>query len=179
MWIAGLVSGLLGIGSGALKVLAMDGAMRLPMKVSSATSNFMIGVTAAASAGIYLGRGDVDPPRSPRSRSASWPARSWAPGSCHGCRTAGPAGLPAGARGHRGRDAAARVGGWRMNGDPVAARLTPDQFRAIVSTVLRTGVVTAALLTGVGFATSFPSSAGRARSLGPRERRWRRPTSPA
>jgi len=61
MWIAGLVSGLLGIGSGVLKVIAMDGAMRLPMKVSSATSNFMIGVTAAASAGIYLGRGDVDP----------------------------------------------------------------------------------------------------------------------
>jgi uncharacterized membrane protein YfcA len=61
MGFAGLMSGLLGIGSGALKVLAMDGAMRLPMKVSSATSNFMIGVTAAASAGIYLGRGDVDP----------------------------------------------------------------------------------------------------------------------
>ncbi len=61
MSVAGLVSGLLGIGSGALKVLAMDGAMRLPMKVSSATSNFMIGVTAAASAGIYVGRGDVDP----------------------------------------------------------------------------------------------------------------------
>ncbi|MHB8399230.1 MAG: sulfite exporter TauE/SafE family protein [Candidatus Limnocylindrales bacterium] len=61
MGFAGLVSGLLGIGSGALKVLAMDGAMRLPMKVSSATSNFMIGVTAAASAGIYLARGDVDP----------------------------------------------------------------------------------------------------------------------
>ena len=60
MWIAGVVSGLLGIGSGVLKVVAMDGAMRLPMKVSSATSNFMIGVTAAASAGIYLGRGDVD-----------------------------------------------------------------------------------------------------------------------
>ena len=60
MWIAGLVSGLLGIGSGVLKVLAMDTAMRLPMKVSSATSNFMIGVTAAASAGIYLRRGDVD-----------------------------------------------------------------------------------------------------------------------
>jgi uncharacterized membrane protein YfcA len=61
MWVAGVVSGLLGIGSGVLKVLAMDGAMRLPMKVSSATSNFMIGVTAAASAGIYLSRGDVDP----------------------------------------------------------------------------------------------------------------------
>ena len=59
MWIAGVFSGLLGIG--VLKVLAMDGAMRLPMKVSSATSNFMIGVTAAASAGIYLARGDVDP----------------------------------------------------------------------------------------------------------------------
>jgi uncharacterized membrane protein YfcA len=61
MGVAGLVSGLLGIGSGALKVLAMDGAMGLPIKVSSATSNFMIGVTAAASAGIYLSRGDVDP----------------------------------------------------------------------------------------------------------------------
>ncbi len=60
MWVAGIVSGLLGIGSGALKVVAMDGAMRLPMKVSSATSNFMIGVTAAASAGIYLSRGDID-----------------------------------------------------------------------------------------------------------------------
>jgi len=59
MYIAGVVSGLLGIGSGALKVLAMDMAMRLPMKVSSATSNFMIGVTAAASAGIYFWRGDV------------------------------------------------------------------------------------------------------------------------
>ena len=58
---AGVVSGLLGIGSGALKVLAMDGAMRLPMKVSSATSNFMIGVTAVSSAAIYLARGDVDP----------------------------------------------------------------------------------------------------------------------
>src|SRR4029078_4308054 len=61
MALAGVVSGLLGIGSGALKVVAMDGAMRLPMKVSSTTSNFMIGVTAAASAGIYIARGDVDP----------------------------------------------------------------------------------------------------------------------
>ncbi|HUY99227.1 MAG TPA: sulfite exporter TauE/SafE family protein [Thermomicrobiaceae bacterium] len=61
MYVAGVVSGLLGIGSGALKVLAMDTAMRLPMKVSTATSNFMIGVTAAASAGIYFWRGDVVP----------------------------------------------------------------------------------------------------------------------
>jgi uncharacterized protein len=58
---AGAVSGLLGIGSGALKVLALDQAMRLPFKVSATTSNFMIGVTAAASAGIYLRRGYVDP----------------------------------------------------------------------------------------------------------------------
>ncbi len=61
MIVAGVVSGLLGIGSGALKVLAMDTAMRLPIKISTATSNFMIGVTAAASAGIYFWRGDVLP----------------------------------------------------------------------------------------------------------------------
>ncbi len=61
MYIAGCVSGLLGIGSGALKVSAMDLAMRLPIKVSTATSNFMIGVTAAASAGVYFARGDINP----------------------------------------------------------------------------------------------------------------------
>jgi uncharacterized membrane protein YfcA len=61
MYVAGLLSGLLGIGSGVFKVLAMDTAMRLPMKVSTTTSNFMIGVTAAASAGIYFQRGDIDP----------------------------------------------------------------------------------------------------------------------
>ncbi|MDD5045306.1 MAG: sulfite exporter TauE/SafE family protein [Candidatus Omnitrophica bacterium] len=61
MFIAGAISGLLGIGSGAVKVLAMDRAMRLPFKVSTATSNFMIGVTAAASAGIYLKKGYIDP----------------------------------------------------------------------------------------------------------------------
>lgn len=60
MAVAGVISGLLGIGSGALKVLAMDGLMHLPMKVSSATSNFMIGVTAVASVGIYVARGYVD-----------------------------------------------------------------------------------------------------------------------
>lgn len=61
MYIAGLISGLLGIGSGSFKVLAMDTLMRLPMKVSTTTSNFMIGVTAAASAGIYFSRGDIRP----------------------------------------------------------------------------------------------------------------------
>jgi len=61
MFGAGVLSGLLGIGSGAIKVLAMDQAMKLPFKVSTTTSNFMIGVTAAASAGIYLSRGYIDP----------------------------------------------------------------------------------------------------------------------
>jgi uncharacterized membrane protein YfcA len=61
MFIAGSLSGLLGIGSGTVKVLAMDQAMRLPFKVSATTSNFMMGVTAAASAGVYLQRGYIDP----------------------------------------------------------------------------------------------------------------------
>lgn len=61
MGLAGALSGLLGIGAGAVKVLAMDQAMRLPYKVSTATSNFVIGITAAASAGVYFTRGYVDP----------------------------------------------------------------------------------------------------------------------
>jgi uncharacterized protein len=61
MSLAGILSGLLGIGSGALKVIAMDSIMKIPFKVSTSTSNFMIGVTAAASAGIYLSRGYIDP----------------------------------------------------------------------------------------------------------------------
>ncbi len=61
MFGAGALSGLLGIGSGALKVIAMDRAMKIPFKVSTTTSNFMIGVTAAASAGLYLNRGFIDP----------------------------------------------------------------------------------------------------------------------
>lgn len=61
MFGAGALSGLLGIGSGAMKVLALDQAMQIPFKVSTTTSNFMIGVTAAASAGVYLNRGYIDP----------------------------------------------------------------------------------------------------------------------
>jgi len=61
MFLAGGLSGLLGIGSGAVKVLAMDRAMQVPFKVSTTTSNFMIGVTAAASASVYLNRGYIDP----------------------------------------------------------------------------------------------------------------------
>ncbi|MBR8835737.1 MAG: sulfite exporter TauE/SafE family protein [Stigonema ocellatum SAG 48.90 = DSM 106950] len=61
MLASGVISGLLGIGSGAFKVLAMDQFMRVPFKVSTTTSNFMIGVTAAASVGVYLARGYIDP----------------------------------------------------------------------------------------------------------------------
>jgi uncharacterized protein len=61
MNVAGIISGLLGVGSGALKVVAMDNVMRIPFKVSTTTSNFMIGVTAAASVSIYLRRGYIDP----------------------------------------------------------------------------------------------------------------------
>ncbi|MGI8497617.1 MAG: sulfite exporter TauE/SafE family protein [Gemmatimonadaceae bacterium] len=61
MFVAGVLSALLGIGSGIVKVLAMDQAMKLPFKVSTTTSNFMIGVTAAASAGVYLHRGYIEP----------------------------------------------------------------------------------------------------------------------
>jgi uncharacterized protein len=61
MFVAGIFSGLLGIGSGALKVLAMDNIMRIPFKVSTTTSNFMVGVTAAASAVVYFHRGYIDP----------------------------------------------------------------------------------------------------------------------
>lgn len=61
MIIAGMLSGMLGIGSGAVKVLAMDRLMGLPFRVSTATSNMMIGITAVASAGVYLGMGYVEP----------------------------------------------------------------------------------------------------------------------
>ena len=61
MYFAGIFSAILGIGSGIFKMMAMDGAMKIPMKVSSATSNFMIGVTASASAGAYFLRGDIKP----------------------------------------------------------------------------------------------------------------------
>jgi uncharacterized membrane protein YfcA len=61
MFLAGITSALLGIGSGIFKVLALDSVMKLPLKVSSATSNFMIGVTASASAGAYFLKGDIRP----------------------------------------------------------------------------------------------------------------------
>src|SRR5262245_21708948 len=61
MFVAGVLSALLGIGSGVVKVLAMDRMMKLPFKVSTTTSNFMIGVTAAASSGVYLHRGYIVP----------------------------------------------------------------------------------------------------------------------
>ncbi len=61
MYVAGILSGILGIGSGVLKVIAMDGIMKVPFKVSTTTSNFMMGVTACASAVIYIQRGNIEP----------------------------------------------------------------------------------------------------------------------
>lgn len=61
MYMAGILSGILGIGSGVLKVIAMDGIMKVPFKVSTTTSNFMMGVTACASAVIYVQRGNIVP----------------------------------------------------------------------------------------------------------------------
>ena len=61
MFGAGFASGLLGIGSGAFKVVALDSYMKLPIKVSTATSNFMMGVTATASALIYFFNGTINP----------------------------------------------------------------------------------------------------------------------
>lgn len=61
MYVAGVLSGILGIGSGVLKVIAMDGIMKVPFKVSTTTSNFMMGVTAAASAVVYVQRGNIEP----------------------------------------------------------------------------------------------------------------------
>lgn len=61
MYVAGILSGILGIGSGVLKVIAMDGIMKVPFKVSTTTSNFMMGVTACASAVVYIQRGQIEP----------------------------------------------------------------------------------------------------------------------
>jgi len=61
MYVAGILSGILGIGSGVLKVIAMDGVMKVPFKVSTTTSNFMMGVTACASAVVYVQRGQIEP----------------------------------------------------------------------------------------------------------------------
>ncbi len=89
MGVAGVLSGLLGIGSGAVKVLAMDRVMGLPYKVSTTTSNFMIGVTAAASAGIYL----------KKRFHPSGPGLPRGPGGAGRC----PPGRPYSARGQGGR----------------------------------------------------------------------------
>src|SRR5437899_5634954 len=79
MVIARLMSGLLGIGARAVKVAAMDYVMRLPLKVSSATSNFMIGVTAGAGALVFLARDDISPPSPHPLPSGSPPVSGWQP----------------------------------------------------------------------------------------------------
>ena len=162
MYGAGVLSGLLGIGSGAVKVLAMDQAMRLPFKVSTTTSNFMIGVTAAASAGIYLHRGYIDPgspcrsssaycsdrckARRPR-RIARIDARRKGTGHCE----SGPLapGVHVGDCGPGVRDAVQ----WRSPGGFEVDRRegwTDEQFDIVLAHVLRIGVVTSALVVAFG-----------------------------
>ncbi len=91
MWVAGVLSGLLGIGSGALKVLAMDQIMRVPFKVSTTTSNFMIGVTAAASAGVYLNRGYIAPGLAMPVVLGVLPGGSWGRACCPARKPGGSA----------------------------------------------------------------------------------------
>lgn len=85
MYVAGLISGVLGIGSGLFKVIALDILMRLPLKVSTATSNFMVGVTAAGSAAVYFARGEINPLVSAPVALGVLIARGRARTSCSGC----------------------------------------------------------------------------------------------
>ena len=141
---AGALSGLLGIGSGAVKVLALDQAMRLPFKVSTTTSNFMIGVTAAASAGIYLRRGSSSPASPCRSCSVCSPARwserafSWLPTRVSAARLR--AGDPRSGR----RDD--RGGAAPVNAPRGSARWSDRAVEVTMGVVLRVGVTLAALL---------------------------------
>lgn len=145
---AGALSGLLGIGSGAVKVLALDQAMRLPFKVSTTTSNFMIGVTAAASAGIYLRRGFITP-------GLAMPVMLGVlAGSLIGARLLISARAPPASRLRR-RDLRAGRRDDRRGAAPMIRR--SDQGRwsdraveATMGTVLRYGVVLAAVLVAAG-----------------------------
>ncbi len=85
-FVAGLLSGLLGVGGGFLKVPAMNLGMRVPIKVAAGTSNFMVGVTAVASLFVYFTRGYVLPSPPPRSRSGSRSGPTWAPRAPSGSR---------------------------------------------------------------------------------------------
>ena len=147
-----MLSGLLGIGSGAVKVLAMDQVMRLPFKVSTTTSNFMIGVTAAASAGIYLSRGYIDPglahagharraERRARRAPGSWPAR--APRVLRLLFTGIIVVLAL-------RDALQGHHGGAVTGPRVPARWTDEQVERFVGNLLRYGVLSAALVALIG-----------------------------
>ena len=152
MLVAGVLSGLLGIGSGAFKVLAMDQAMRLPFKVSTTTSNFMIGVTAAASAGIYLRAATSIPgiamPVHARRAGRLDPRRAGA-----GANRVGP--HPRRVRG-RGRGPGGGDDPQRAQGAHLAVTTpTPDRWsdeaiETIVGRLLQAGVVLAAALVLIG-----------------------------
>ena len=146
MFGAGTLSGLLGIGSGALKVIAMDQAMRLPFKVSTTTSNFMIGVTAAASAGIYLNRGYIDP-------GLTMPVMlgvllgSFA--GAHILIGARPAGVALDLR-RRGGGDGDRDDLQRLHRKNMMTRWTDEQVEEIVGNLLRAGVILAASTVTIG-----------------------------
>ena len=147
MFGAGVLSGLLGIGSGAVKVLAMDQAMKIPFKVSTTTSNFMIGVTAAASAGVYLSRGYISP-------GVAMPVMLGVlAGSLLGARvlvkarcSGAPASVCCGDRGPRRRDDLQRI-----EGSPVSTeRLNDQRIEVIIGNLLRAGVILSALVVMLG-----------------------------
>ena len=154
MFGAGVLSGLLGIGSGAMKVIAMDQLMRIPFKVSTTTSNFMIGVTAAASAGIYLSRGYIEP------------------GSGDAC-DAGRTGRIAGRRSPTGRSAhpgsaagirrCDRVTGGRDDLQRHQRRLEMTDLRIdqIIGNLLRAGVASAAAVVAAGGIWYLVESGGK------------------
>ena len=145
---AGTLSGLLGIGSGAVKVLALDQAMRLPFKVSTTTSNFMIGVTAAASAGIYLHRGFIaaGPDHAGDARRAGGVAGRSAPARD---LTAAVAAFDL-RRGHSGAGHRDDRHGTAPVSDSTDKRHGDEAIEAVMSRILRVGVLTAAALVAVG-----------------------------
>ncbi len=142
MFGAGVIGGLLGIGSGAFKVIAMDQAMKIPFKVSTTTSNFMIGVTAAASAGVYLSRGYIDP-------GLAMPVMLGVlTGSLIGSRRLADANPIRRSRGpSRGSDDLWRPAGKTMSADHSHPEVRIEE---LLGTLLRIGVSIAALVVFVG-----------------------------
>ena len=143
MFGAGLISGLLGIGSGAMKVVAMDQVMRVPFKVSTTTSNFMIGVTAAASAGIYLRHGYI------RGSLAMPVMLGVLAGSLVGARLLEPDAYTLAAAAIRGSDRRDGAGNDLQRRER-GLEMTDTKLEQIVGNLLRTGVALAATIVSTG-----------------------------